>query len=286
MHGSRAASTLNRRHFILTAATAAGGFMIGIGTYLRAANAATTAAEPWDTGNGYSPNDIDAWIAIDPDDSILIRYQRSEMGQGSMTALPMMIAEELQCDWSKVRIEYASPNRNLRENKVYGPMFSHGSMSVRTSQKKVQQVGASARERLIATAAARWNVPASECSAAQSVVTHKPSGQSLRFGELAADAAKIKLAAEPTIKTPAQFTFIPKPLPRVDVVHKTDGSAKFGMDAQVPGMVFAAIAACPVPGGKLKSVDDSVLTSAPGILKVVKLDNAVAVVAADTYWRA
>jgi len=286
MHGTHVASTLSRRHFILTAATAAGGFMIGIGAMPRAAGAATVGMAPGSDENAYSPNDIDAWIAIDPDDSILIRYQRSEMGQGSMTALPMMIAEELQCDWSKVRIEYASPNRNLRENKVYGPMFSHGSMSVRTSQKKVQQVGASARERLIAAAAARWNVPASECSAAQSVVIHKPSGQSLRFGELAADAAKITLAAEPAIKTPAQFTFIPKPLPRVDVVHKTDGSGKFGIDAQVPGMVFAAITACPVPGGKLKSVDDSVLNGAPGVLKVVKLPNAVAVVATDTYWRA
>ena len=286
MHGTHVPSTLSRRHFILTAATAAGGFMIGIGATPRAAGAATVGIAPGSDENAYSPNDIDAWIAIDPDDSILIRYQRSEMGQGSMTALPMMIAEELQCDWSKVRIEYASPNRNLRENKVYGPMFSHGSMSVRTSQKKVQQVGASARERLIAAAAARWNVPASECSAAQSVVTHKPSGQSLRFGELAADAAKITLAAEPAIKTPAQFTFIPKPLPRVDVVHKTDGSGKFGIDAQVPGMVFAAITACPVPGGKLKSVDDSVLNGAPGVLKVVKLPNAVAVVATDTYWRA
>ena len=286
MHGAHVASTLSRRHFILTAATAAGGFMIGIGAMPRAAGAATVGMAPGSDENAYSPNDIDAWIAIDPDDSILIRYQRSEMGQGSMTALPMMIAEELQCDWSKVRIEYASPNRNLRENKVYGPMFSHGSMSVRTSQKKVQQVGASARERLIAAAAARWNVPASECSAAQSVVIHKPSGQSLRFGELAADAAKITLATEPAIKTPAQFTFIPKPLPRVDVVHKTDGSGKFGIDAQVPGMVFAAITACPVPGGKLKSVDDSVLNGAPGVLKVVKLPNAVAVVATDTYWRA
>jgi isoquinoline 1-oxidoreductase subunit beta len=286
MHGTRVASTLSRRHFILTAATAAGGFMIGIGAAPRAARAVTVGIAPGSDENAYSPNDIDAWIAIDPDDSILIRYQRSEMGQGSMTALPMMIAEELQCDWSKVRIEYASPNRNLRENKVYGPMFSHGSMSVRTSQKKVQQVGASARERLVAAAAARWNVPASECSAAQSVVTHKPSGQSLRFGELAADAAKITLTAEPAIKTPAQFTFIPKPLPRVDVVHKTDGSAKFGIDAQVPDMVFAAITACPVPGGKLKSVDDSVLNGAPGVLKVVKLPNAVAVVATDTYWRA
>ena len=286
MHGTHVPSTLSRRHFILTAATAAGGFMIGIGATPRAAGAATVGIAPGSDENAYSPNDIDAWIAIDPDDSILIRYQRSEMGQGSMTALPMMIAEELQCDWSKVRIEYASPNRNLRENKVYGPMFSHGSMSVRTSQKKVQQVGASARERIIAAAAARWNVPASECSAAQSVVTHKPSGQSLRFGELAADAAKVTLAAEPAIKTPAQFTFIPKPLPRVDVVHKTDGSGKFGIDAQVPGMVFAAITACPVPGGKLKSVDDSVLNGAPGVLKVVKLPNAVAVVATDTYWRA
>ena len=203
-----------------------------------------------------------------------------------MTALPMIVTEELHCDWAKVRVEYASANRNIREKKVYGDMFSHGSMSVRQSQKKMQQVGASARERLIAAAAARWNVPASECSAAQSVVTHKASGQSARYGELAADAAKITLAAEPAIKTPEQFTFIPKSLPRVDVVHKTDGSAKFGMDAQVPGMVFAAITACPVPGGKLKSVDDSVLNGAPGIIAVVKLDNAVAVVATDTYWRA
>ena len=286
MHGSRVASTLSRRHFILIAATAAGGFMIGIGAAPGRARAATVPAQPWNDDNATAANEIDAWIAIDPDNSVLIRYQRSEMGQGSMTALPMMIAEELQCDWSKVRIEYASPNRNLRENKVYGAMFSHGSQSVRLSQKKMQQVGASARERLIAAAAARWNVPASECSAAQSVVTHRASGQSLRFGELAADAAKVTLTAEPTIKTPAQFTFLPKAMPRVDVIHKTDGSAKFGIDAQVPGMVFAAITACPVPGGKLKSVDDSVLNGAPGVLKVVKLDNAVAVVATDTYWRA
>ena len=184
--------------------------MIGIGAGPRNAHAATVMAQPWNDDHAYAPNEIDAWIAIDPDDSILIRYQRSEMGQGSMTAVPMMMAEELQCDWSKVRIEYASPNRNIRENKVYGGMFSNGSRSVRASQKLVQQVGASARERLIAAAAARWNVPASECSAAMSVVSHKPSGRTLRYGELAADAAKIKLAKEPVIKTPAQFTFIPR----------------------------------------------------------------------------
>ena len=279
------APTLTRRHFIITAATAAGGFTIGIGIAPRT-QAAIVVAQPWNDDNAYTANEIDAWIAIDPDDSIVIRYQRAEMGQGSMTALPMIITEELQCDWSKVRVEYASPNRNVRENKVYGDMFSNGSRSVRASQKKMQQVGASARERLIAAAAAKWEVPATECAAASSVVTHRPSGRTLRFGELAADAAKINLVQEPAIKMPDQFTFIGKPMPRIDVIHKIDGSAKFGIDAQVPDMVFAAITACPVPGGRLKSVDESVLAGASGVLRVVRLDDAVAVVATGSYWRA
>src|ERR1700739_5017924 len=285
MHGTATASTLSRRHFILTAASAAGGLLVGIGAAPEDAHAATVSNQPW-SDNGPRRHEIDAWIAIDPDDSILILYQRSEMGQGSMTALPMIIAEELQCDWSKVRIEYASSTRSVRENRVYGDMFSHRSMSVRQSPKKMQQVGASARERLIAAAAARWHVVASECVAAQSVVTHRPSGRTLRYGQLAADAAKVKLAVEAAIKTPAQFTFMPRPIPRVDLVRKTDGSAKFGMDAQVPDMVFAAINACPVRGGKLKSVDESVLSGTPGIVGVVKLENAVAVVATGTFWRA
>src|ERR1700692_2440050 len=155
MHGTGDAPALTRRHFILTAVSAAGGLMVGIVAAPGGARAATILAQPWDNSE-YAPNEIDAWIAIDPDDSILVRYQRSEMGQGSMTALPMIIAEELQCDWSKVRIEYASSNRSVRQNRVYGNMYSHGSMSVRESQKKMQQVGASARERLIAAAVGRW----------------------------------------------------------------------------------------------------------------------------------
>jgi isoquinoline 1-oxidoreductase beta subunit len=286
MDGSHIVSTtLSRRHFIVTLATAAGGLAIGIGAAPSWVEAASVAARPWDD-SAYNPNDMDAWIAIDPDDSVLIRYQRSEMGQGSMTAVPMMLAEELQCDWSKVRVEYASPNRNIRENKVYGDMFSNGSRSIKGSQQKVQQVGASARERLIVAAAARWNVVPQECSAGNSVVTHTATGRRLRYGELAADAAKIKLAKEPAIKTPDQYTFIGKPMPRIDVVQKIDGSAKFGMDAQVPGMVFAAINACPVPGGKLASVDESPLAGAPGIVKIVRLNDAVAVVATGSYWRA
>jgi isoquinoline 1-oxidoreductase beta subunit len=285
MRRTGVASTVNRRDFIRTAVSVAGGLMIGIGAAPRSAGAAAIPTQPWND-NDHAPHEIDAWIAIDPDDAVLIRYQRSEMGQGSMTALPMMITEELQCDWSKVRIEYASSNRSVREQRVYGNMYSHGSMSVRESQKMVQQVGVSARERIIAAAAARWHVAASECTAAQSVVTHRPSGRTLRYGELAAEAAKIKLAKEPAIKTPAQFTFLPRRMPRLDLVHKTDGSAKFGIDAQVPGMVFASINACPVRGGKLKSVDESVLSGVPGIVGVVKLADAVAVVATDSFWRA
>jgi isoquinoline 1-oxidoreductase beta subunit len=276
---------LSRRRFLVTGVTAAGGFVIGTAALPEWARAATVGEHPWDD-NATSPNEIDAWIAINPDDSILIRYQKAEMGQGSMTAVPMMLNEELQADWSKVRIEFASANRNLRENKIYGNMYSNGSRSIKESQKLVQQVGASARVRLIAAAAAKWGVPASECTSANSVITHGPSGRTLRYSQVAADAAKIKLDKEPDIKTPDKWTFAGKPMPRLDVVHKIDGSAKFGMDAQVPGMVFAAIQQCPVPGGKLKSVDDSVVAGMPGNPQVVKLDNAVAVAAEGTWWRA
>jgi isoquinoline 1-oxidoreductase beta subunit len=117
-------------------------------------------------------------------------------------------------------------------------------------------------------------------------VTHRPSGRTLRYGDLAAEAAKVQLATEPVIKTPAQFTFLPRRIPRVDLVHKTNGSAKFGIDAQIPGVVFASINACPVRGGKLKSVDESVLSGVPGIVGVVKLEDAVAVVATNSFWRA
>src|SRR6202163_1166121 len=190
MHGIRVARTFSRRQFIVAVASAVGGLLLGVVAAPGRARAATISKQPWNA-NDYAPHEMDAWIAIDPDDSILIRYQRAEMGQGSMTALPMMIAEELQCDWSKVRVEYASANRNGPEKKVYGDMFSNGSRSVRASQKRVQQVGASARERLITAAATRWNVPTTECTAAASVVTHGPSGRTLRYGEVAPDAAKV-----------------------------------------------------------------------------------------------
>jgi isoquinoline 1-oxidoreductase beta subunit len=279
------AVAFTRRHFIIAGATAAGGLAVGLGTMPRPADALTVAAKPWDE-NASSPYDLDAWIAIEPDDSVLIRYARSEMGQGSMTALPMIVAEELQCDWSKVRVEYASPNRSVRENNVYGDMSSVGSHSVRDSHIKLQQVGASARERLIAAAAAQWNVPASECKAANGIVSHAASGRSINYGALASAAVQIKLAAEPVIKTPEQYTFIGRPQPRVDVPLKVNGAAQYAIDTRLPDMVYAAIAQCPVPGGTLASVDEAPLKDAPGIVQVVRLKDAVAVVATDTFWRA
>jgi isoquinoline 1-oxidoreductase subunit beta len=280
---------LTRRHFIVAGATAAGGLAVGISVMPHAAEAFTVATTPWAQPmdhEGYSPNDIDAWIAIEPDDSILIRYTRSEMGQGSMTALPMIVAEELQCDWSKVRVEYGSANRSYRENNIYGDMSSVGSHSVKDSHIKMQQVGASARERLIAAAAALWGVPASECKAANSVVLHPASNRSVGYGAVASAAAQIKLDTEPTIKTPEQYTFIGKPQPRVDVPLKVNGSAQYSIDTRLPDMVYAAIVQCPVPGGTLASVDDTPLKNAPGIVQVVRLPDAVAVVATDTFWRA
>jgi isoquinoline 1-oxidoreductase beta subunit len=283
MDGSIPQTPISRRRFILTGLTAAGGLAIGFGP--SRGLAASVRNTPW-TDHETLPNDLDAWIAIEPDDTVLIRYARSEMGQGSMTALPMMINEELQADWSKVKVEYASPNRAYREKKVYGDMSSVGSHSVRDSHTRMQQVGASARVRLIEAAANRWGVSPVECTADKSIVTHIPTRRTLRYGELVADAAKIKLDKEPAIKTQAEYTFIGSAVPRLDVPYKVDGSAQYAMDTRLPGMVYAAITACPVRGGKLKSVDESPLAGDPNIIKVVKLSNAVAVVATGTFWRA
>jgi isoquinoline 1-oxidoreductase beta subunit len=277
-------TTLSRRRFITTALTAAGGLALGVGIAGRA-EAASLSVRPWGDEAKRYPGEINAWVVIEPDDTVIIRYGRAEMGQGSFTALPQILTEELECDWAFVKPEYASANRNLRENKVYGSLSTGGSRAVRETGELVQQAGASARERLIAAAAKRWDVPASDCSAAMSKVTHKPTGRTFRFGELAADAAAIKLDKEPALKRPDQYKFIGRRLARLDLPLKINGSAKYGIDLDVPGMVCAAIIKCPVFGGTVKSVNEGAVASRRGVLQVVKLKDAVAVVA-DRYFRA
>lgn len=281
MDANIAMPALSRRQFIVTGLTAAGGLAIGIGP----ARALPIAAQPWSPETA-DPHEFDAWLVIEPDDTIIIRYPRSEMGQGSFTALPMMVAEELEADWSKVKAEFASANRNVRQDFVYGrDMSSVGSHSVRFSHQQMQQVGASARARFVLAAARRWGVPEGECEARLSKVTHKPTGRSFGYGALAAAAAKIALDKEPALKPPEAYTLIGTPKPRLDVPDKINGTAAYGIDTRVPGMVYAAVIGCPVPGGTLRSVDDTAAKRMRGVEAVVNLDNAVAVVA-DRFWRA
>jgi len=277
-------SNLSRRSFITTTLTAAGGFALGIGIGENA-DAATLSVRPWGDEAARYPGEINAWVVINPDDSVIIRYGRAEMGQGSFTALPQILTEELECDWAFVKPEYASANRNHRDNKVYGSLSTGGSRAVRETGQMVQQAGASARERLIAAAAKRWGVPAQDCAAAMSKVAHKPTGRTFRFGELAAEAAAIKLDKEPAIKTPDAFKFIGQRIARLDLPLKINGTAMYGIDLAVPDMMQAAIIACPVFGGTVKSVDERAIAGRRGNLQVVKLKDAVAVVA-DRYFRA
>lgn len=272
---------LSRREFVISAATATGGLLVGLTV---PGYAAEFADKTW-AADSADPREVNAWVVIEPDETVILRCPMAEMGQGTGSGLPMLLAEELECDWSKVKVEFSSVNRNIRENSIYGDQLTAGSRGIRTSWPYVQQAGASARARLIQAAAAKWNVPAKECSAVQGKVMHKASGRSLSFGALVADAAKVKLAAEPAIKTPEQFKFAGTRQPRLDSPAKSDGSAKFGIDTREKDQLYASIMSCPVFGGKLVSVDDSAVKNRRGVKQVVKLDDAVAVVA-DNYWRA
>lgn len=273
---------LSRRRFLAVGVSAAGGLMIG-GFIADAAGAVGAADMPWDAGE--KGQEVNAWIVIEPDDSVIIRVAQSEMGEGIFTALPMIVAEELGCDWAKVKAEYASASRNLREDGVYRRLGTGGSGAVRRSREFLQAAGANARERLIAAAGRRWNVPPESCAVERGKVLHQASGRSLRYGELAGEAARIPLAAEPEIKTPDQFTLIGKPMARLDTPVKLTGAAKFGIDIRLPDMVFAAVVTCPVFGGKVQSYDEAAIKDRRGFIAVVPIESGVAVVA-DRFWRA
>jgi isoquinoline 1-oxidoreductase beta subunit len=229
--------------------------------------------------------ELTAWIVIRPNDEVLIRVARSEMGQGSSTGLPMLVAEELECDWRKVKIEFVSSAENLKRDRVWGSMATGGSQSIRSSQEYLRKAGATAREMLIAAAAQRWKVDASDCDAENSTIIHHPSGRKVRFGQVAAAAAKLEPPAEVKLKDPKDWNLLGRSAKRLDIKDKVTGKAQFGIDVQLPGMVYAAIAQCPVFRGKLKAVPDERILGLRGLIKVVKLEDAVAVVA-DNWWRA
>jgi isoquinoline 1-oxidoreductase beta subunit len=266
---------LDRRSFLASIAAAGGslvlGFEIPFGT--RATHAAV------------SPREITAWIVIEPDETVIIRVAKSEMGQGSFTALPMLVAEELECDWSKVRAEFALPHENRKRDRVWGNMSTGASRSISASQNELRRAGATARAMLIAAAAARWNVPMTECTAAQGVITHGPSGRSVTFGAIAAAAADMKPPTQVALKDPKDWKLIGTRQSRFDVPDKITGKPIYAIDVQLPNMLHAAIVQCPVFKGTLKAVDQTKLAGMNGIRQVVKLPDAVAVVA-DSWWRA
>ena len=263
---------LDRRSFLAAGAAVGGGFMLGFHLPGRQAAAA--------------PNpEINAWIIIKPDDRVLVRVAHSEMGQGSFTALPMLVAEELECDWNKVSAEFVDPLENLVRKKVYGSTATVGSRAVRTSHEYLRKAGASAREMLVAAAAQRWKVPADQCKAANSLITHLPSKRTVSFGAVAEAAAKLSPPANVELKDPSTWKIAGQPLHRLDIVDKVMAKPVYAIDVQLPGLLHAAIAQCPVFGGKLKSYDEAAIKGRKGVRQVVALDNAVAVVG-DTYWHA
>jgi isoquinoline 1-oxidoreductase subunit beta len=260
----------SRRSFLARTSAAAGSLILAF--HVPASRAAGPAAQR----GVFSPN---AYLRVGADDSVTIVVALVEMGQGTFTSIPMLIAEELEVDLSRVKVEQAPADEKAYGHPLYVLQTTGGSASVPAAWAKLRQVGATAKLMLLNAAAQEWNVPISECRAENGTVKHLPSGDSLRYGQLVDRAAKLPVPAQAPLKDPANFRLVGTPAPRLDTPAKVDGSALFGIDVRVPGMKVAAIALCPVIGGKVGSVDSSKALSVPGVRRVLVADSAVAVVA-------
>jgi isoquinoline 1-oxidoreductase beta subunit len=267
---------IDRRTVVIGSFALGGGLAIGLDIPF---GAGTAGAE-----NG-SP-EVNAWVVIHPDDTVVIRIARSEMGQGTLTGLAQLVAEELECNWSKVTTEYPTPGQNLARNRVWKDFGTGGSRGIRDSHEYVRQGGAAAREMLIQAAAQAWNVPASECRAANSIITHTPSGRSITYGKVAEAAAKLQPPAEVKLKDPKDWKIAGKGVRRLDTPDKLTGQQVYGIDVRFPGMLNAAIKDCPVFGGTVKSFDAAKVEHMPGVKKVVQVGDSAVAVVADTWWHA
>jgi isoquinoline 1-oxidoreductase subunit beta len=270
------APKLDRRSFVIGAAAAGGGLVLGLRLpfgpdIVRAADG--------------SP-EVNAWVVIRPDDTVVIRIARSEMGQGSLTGLAQLVAEELECDWTKVTTEYPTPGQSLARKRVYGDMSTGGSRGIRTSHQYVREAGAAARTMLIQAAANEWKVPASECSAVNSVITHQPSGRKTTYGKVAEAAAKLEAPKDIKLKDPKDWKLAGKGVKRLDTADKLTGKQIYGIDIKMPGMLVAAIKDSPVRTGTIKSFDAAKVAGMPGVKKVVQVGDSGVAVIADSYWRA
>jgi isoquinoline 1-oxidoreductase subunit beta len=264
--------SINRRSFLVSSAAA--GLSLGFHVPFATAQTGTMAPE------------VNAWVVVKPDDTVVIRIARSEMGQGSLTGLAQLVAEELECDWAKVTTEYPTPGQSVARKRVWGDYNSTGSRSIRESHEYVRKGGAAARAMLIQAAADEWKVPASECRAANSVITHAPTGRTTTFGKVAAAAAKVDPPGDIKLKDPKEWKIAGKPLKRLDTLDKLTGQQTYSIDVKLPGMLSAAIKASPVHGGKLKGFDAAKVEAMPGVKKVVQVGTDAVAVVADSWWQA
>jgi len=267
--------TLSRRQFL--GHSSAGALVVAFHIPGLAQTAATGTQQP---------PEVNAWVVVKPDDTVVIRIARSEMGQGTLTGLAQLVAEELECDWAKVTTEYPTPGQNLARQRVWGNFSTGGSRGIRESHDYVRKGGATARVLLVQAAAQQWGVPAAECQARKSRITHGPSGRQLSYGQVAAAAAQLKPPAEVPLKDPKDWTLVGQRLARLDTVDKVTGKQIYGADLVLPGMLNAAIKDCPVFGGKLKRFDAAAIAQRPGVKKVVRVGDSAVAVVADTWWRA
>jgi isoquinoline 1-oxidoreductase beta subunit len=269
------APQLNRRSFVLGTAAIGSGLALGIPF---GGPTAVYAAD--------GTPEVNAWVVIRPDETVVVRIARSEMGQGTLTGLAQLVAEELECDWSKVTTEYPTPGQSVARKRVWGDFSTGGSRGVRTSHDYVRKGGAAARLMLIQAAADEWAAPVSECATSKGVITHVPSGRTITYGKVAEAAAKLQPPTDVKLKDPKDWTIAGKPLKRLDTVEKTNGKMVYGADIKLPGMLNAAIKDCPVFGGTLKSFDDSKILGMKGVKKVVRVGESAVAVVADTWWHA
>ena len=265
-----------RRQLLKVGAVAGGGLLIGFHLPLASRAGAAEAAD-----SDFIPN---AWIRIDPDDRITLRVASSEMGQGVYTSIPMLLAEELEADWTRIQVEMA-PADKAYTNPLIGQQLTGGSTAIRAFWTPLRQAGATGRELLIRAAAQTWKVKDDECRAENSVVIHKTSGRRLRYGELVATAAKLPVPSTVFLKEPNEFKLIGKATPRRDTPLKVNGSAIYGMDVKHAGLLTAVVARCPVFGGKLKKLDAEKARNVKGVREVLAIHSGVAVVA-DSFWAA
>ena len=267
---------IDRRSFLVGTAAVGGGLSLGFAVPFGADTALAQSGTP----------ELNAWVVVRPDDTVVIRIARAEMGQGSQTGLAQLVAEELECDWSKVTTEIPTPGQNVARKRVWGNFNSSGSRAIRESQEYVRKGGAVAREMLLQAAANQWSVPVSELAVAKGVITHKASNRSTTYGKVAEAAAKLEPPTDVKLKDPKDWTIIGKPLKRLDTADKVTGKQKYSIDFTMPGMLCAAMKECPVFGGKIKSFDAAKITNMPGVKKVVQSGDAAVAVVADTWWQA